>query len=52
MTAPYRPIPREFDRTKDVEPLDANTGEIMTGEEEESVSGNEEWLRQGVQVEK
>ena len=52
---PYGPIPHEFDRTKDVKPLDAKTGKIVTGVgavDEELVSGNGEWLRQGVQVEK
>ena len=51
---PYGPIPKEFDRTKDVKPLNAKTGKIVEGEEEEVglVSGNGEWLRQGVQIEK
>lgn len=52
---PYGPIPKEFDRTKDVKPLNAKTGKVVTGEGEEAVelvSGNGEWLRQGVQVEK
>lgn len=63
---PYGPIPKEFDRTKDVKPLDVNTGKIVTSEGEEGegeakpisgegetklISGNGEWLRQGVQVE-
>ena len=53
---PYGPIPHEFDRTKDVEPLDVNTGRIVTGRlhpkwDPELVSGNGELLRQGVQVE-
>ena len=54
---PYGPIPKEFDRTNDVKPLDVNTGKIVTGEGEEGggepklISGNGEWLRQGVQVE-
>ncbi|KAL9039682.1 MAG: hypothetical protein Q9214_004779 [Letrouitia sp. 1 TL-2023] len=51
---PYGPIPKEFDRTKDVKPLNPNTGRIVTGrgkEDAELVSGNGEWLRQGVQVE-
>ena len=51
---PYGPIPKEFDRTEDVKPLNAETGRIVTGKEEnmQLVSGNGEWLRQGVQVEK
>ena len=63
---PYGPIPKEFDRTKDVMPLDVNTGKIVTGEGEEGegeakpmkgegeakpISGNGEWLRQGVLAE-
>lgn len=63
---PYGPIPKEFDRTKDVKPLDVNTGNLVTSEGEEGegeakpisgegetklISGNGEWLRQGVQVE-
>ena len=63
---PYGPIPKEFDRTKDVKPLDVNTGKVVTSEGEEGegeakpisgegetklISGNGEWLRQGVQVE-
>ena len=53
---PYGPIPEEFNRTKDVKPLTVKTGKIVTGggeeEEEDLVSGNGEWLRQGVQIEK
>lgn len=68
--APYGPIPKEFDRTKDVKPLTAKTGKIITGpgdgdaepvstvkiaasrgEDAKLVSGNGEWLRQGVLVE-
>ena len=61
--APYGPIPKEFDRTKDVIPLDVRTGRIVTGDDEIKlptwqggedgtlVSGNGELLRQGVQVE-
>ena len=47
---PYGPIPKEFDRTKDVEALDVNTGRIVTGElkpDPELISGNGElWVEQ------
>lgn len=53
---PYGPIPKEFDRTTDVRPLDVSTGRIVTGGGEEGqgdlINGNGEWLRQGVQFEK
>ena len=52
---PFGPIPSEFDRTRDVVPLDPGTGNIIPREgavNEKLVSGEGEWLRQGVQVEK
>ncbi|KAL9615093.1 MAG: hypothetical protein Q9167_000411 [Letrouitia subvulpina] len=57
VAVPYGPIPKEFDRTQDVIPLTPETGKIVTGrdkgkkEDPKLVSGNGEWLRQGVQVE-
>ena len=35
MKEPYGPIPYEFDRTTDVEPLTVDTGKIVTGKDDE-----------------
>ncbi|KAL8684438.1 MAG: hypothetical protein Q9218_008296, partial [Villophora microphyllina] len=46
ITAPYGPIPPEFDRTRDVLPLDVREDKNLEG-----VSAGGEWLRQGVLAE-
>ena len=47
---PWGPIPKEFDRTEDVKPLDPNTGEVLE-KGSKLANGNGEWLRQGCWIE-